>query len=317
MNKFFLSLLLSLLASLGLLASPCYAKFYAGEDKYRPITSYYEGRFIVHYIKENIYAIGEPQYYQHNYSYLIIGDDKALMIDAGANTDDDIMKVVKGLTNKPVSVFPTHLHFDHMGGINRFDDVWLLDTPDIRSFKQADGLYHIPETRTLGFINTSNFQFKLEPLKVRRLIAPDETIDLGGKLLKVILTPGHAPEETVIYDITDNILFAGDYICPTVLLNSNTVDYLASTNKVLELINKDTAILAAHPDKNINSVPVVKYSDMMDFKAFLVQLQDNRLKGELVTSKEYRIKSTTVYKVNDRISFATDIIWENGTKYEF
>jgi len=80
----------------------------------------------------NTYAIGEPRYYQANYSYLIVGDRRALLFDAGSGTRD-ITHVVAGLTRLPVTVMPSHLHYDHTGGIAPFDSVAMIDVPYTRA----------------------------------------------------------------------------------------------------------------------------------------------------------------------------------------
>ena len=89
---------------------------------------------MVYKIRDNILAISEPRYYQGNFSYLVVGERKALLIDAGATAKHDIAAVVNALTAKPVAVLPTHLHFDHLGGLARFDEVWLPDTSTLAGF---------------------------------------------------------------------------------------------------------------------------------------------------------------------------------------
>ena len=68
-------------------------------------------------------AIGEPRYYQQNYAYLIMGERRALLFDAGSGTRDNITHIVAGLTQLPVTVMPSHLHFDHTGGIKPFTSI--------------------------------------------------------------------------------------------------------------------------------------------------------------------------------------------------
>jgi hypothetical protein len=96
-----------------------------------------EGRMVDDYwavqnIDANTYALGEPRYYQANYSYLIVGGQRALLFDAGSGTRD-ITSVVTSLTHLPVTVMPSHLHFDHTGGIAPFTSVAMIDLPDTRA----------------------------------------------------------------------------------------------------------------------------------------------------------------------------------------
>jgi hypothetical protein len=83
-------------------------------------------------IDANTYALGEPRYYQANYTYLIVGGWRALLFDAGSGTRD-ITCVVTSLTHLPVTVMPSHLHFDHTGGIAPFTSVAMIDLPDTRA----------------------------------------------------------------------------------------------------------------------------------------------------------------------------------------
>src|SRR5699024_2023251 len=85
------------------------------------------------------FAIGEPRYYQQNYSYLILGESRAFLFDSGSGTRD-INPVIKSLTNLPVTVMVSHLHFDHLGGIGPFKHIAMIDLPQTRA-DMHDGIF--------------------------------------------------------------------------------------------------------------------------------------------------------------------------------
>ena len=68
--------------------------------------------YIPHLIGENIYHIYEPG---GVYTTLIIGNEKALLIDTGYGYGN-LREAVARLTDLPLIVANTHGHFDHVGG---------------------------------------------------------------------------------------------------------------------------------------------------------------------------------------------------------
>jgi glyoxylase-like metal-dependent hydrolase (beta-lactamase superfamily II) len=92
----------------------------------------FDDYFAVQDLGDRTFAIGEPRYYQQNYSYLIIGDTSALLFDSGSGTRN-ISPVVASLTTLPVTVMVSHLHFDHLGGITPFHNITMIDIPETRA----------------------------------------------------------------------------------------------------------------------------------------------------------------------------------------
>ena len=92
----------------------------------------FDDYFVVEAIDPTTFAIGEPRYYQGNYSYLILGAQRAILFDAGTGLRD-IEPVVRSLTRLPVTVIASHLHFDHVGALGRFEKTALVDEPSLRA----------------------------------------------------------------------------------------------------------------------------------------------------------------------------------------
>lgn len=271
-----------------------------------------EGSFVVHKLNDWLYAIGEPEYYQKNYSYLLLGSERVLMFDAGANQKEDITRVAATLTDKPLSVLPSHLHFDHLGGLHNFSSVYLVDIPFTRKFKRDDGLYHVPEPVYLG-----NFDhMTVKPFKVDRLVKPGESIDLGGLQVRLLNTPGHTRDEVVLFDETHNVLLSGDHLYPSWLLAGNLKDYIASLDATLKLINPQTTIYGAHADEDANRVPAMTYAEVGKIREQMLAIQAGRAKGETFSDPEL-IKQARLFKVEKDISILTDIEFTDGRAYGY
>ncbi len=158
--------------------------------------------FHVFPIDERTYALSEPKYWQENVSYLLIGTDRALLFDTGPGIYG-IRAAVRALTSLPVIVIPSHLHFDHVGDNEEFDDVRLLDTPALRS-----------QVRD-GYFVESAAQYQLQgsiKYRVHGWIKDGATIDLGGRAVRLLSTPGHTPDSVSLVDAERRRLFTGDLV---------------------------------------------------------------------------------------------------------
>ena len=272
-----------------------------------------DGWFAVKRLRGHIFAISEPLYCQNNFSYLVVGSERALMIDAGASQTHDLSKVVEALTTRPYAVLPTHLHYDHLGGIAYFREIWLADTPVLAEFQEANGRYLVPLSYTLG----GSEGFHLPPLTPSRLVKPGEVIDLGGVRLEVILAPGHMPDEIVLFDREDNILFTGDFLYPSGLYCDDLQAYAESADYLLGIVDAATLLLGAHPHKTApEEVPAASFADLRDLKTFFTARANKAAVPLQEPLNRERFQAATRYRVNDRITFLEDIIWADGTPYK-
>lgn len=156
--------------------------------------------FHVFAIDDHTYAISEPKYWQQNVSYLILGTRRALLFDTGPGLYS-IAAEVRRLTALPVIAIPSHLHFDHVGDLEEFADVRLLDQPELRA--QVRGGVFVEPPRQ--YMLRSSFKYR-----VKGWVRDGETIDLGSRTVQVISTPGHTPDSVSVVDRSDNRLFTGD-----------------------------------------------------------------------------------------------------------
>ncbi|MCI8401178.1 MAG: MBL fold metallo-hydrolase [Lachnospiraceae bacterium] len=131
--------------------------------------------------------------------YLIEGRDRAVLVDTGMD-GENLREVVDGLTKKPVSVFLTHGHIDHIGRTGDFETVYLKkeDRPLYREHMNAD--FNGSGSRALSFMS---------PDRIRDM--PDG-IDLGDRRLCVIPLPGHTPGSVLLADSRYRTVYTGDAI---------------------------------------------------------------------------------------------------------
>ncbi len=132
--------------------------------------------------------------------YLVKGEKKALLIDSGYGTGD-LEALLKSLYDGPIMLAHTHAHGDHTGGDDLFDEVWAAE----REFPLLEEL-NVPAG-------------KLRALK------EGDVIDLGGRKLCVMETPGHTAGSLSFFDAENKLLFSGDNVADvTVYLSMPTAD---------------------------------------------------------------------------------------------
>jgi hydroxyacylglutathione hydrolase len=254
-------------------------------------------------IDTNTYAIGEPRYYQANYTYLILGERRALLFDAGSGTRD-ITHVVASITRLPVTEMPSHLHYDHTGSITAFTSVAMIDLPetraDVTQGKMTAGRYEF-----LGMIDG------LAPrtFSVTNWLKPGASIDLGGRVLQVLHVPGHTHSSVALYDATAHQLFAGDFMYPTTLYaflpGASLEEYRATTQRLLSMLSTDTTLWTAHCCRvgERTAAPWLSMTDVRDLNTALTAIQAGESHGTGFFPRRF--------PVNHEMTLAAGFPWNN------
>ena len=208
--------------------------------------------FEVYRIRPGLFAIYEPHQQEEIISYLIVGQKQALLFDTGMGISN-IKKVVEGLTQLPVSVMNSHTHNDHVSDNWHFSRIYGMDTPFTREHAKGSvaaaqeeiGPDAICGELPAGFDAKS---YAVKPFHITDWIHGGEKIDLGGRVLEVISTPGHTPDSISLWDAHDRLLFTGDmyYPGPIFLFRPETdLDaYEASIKKMISM--RAQLLLTAH-----------------------------------------------------------------------
>lgn len=254
--------------------------------------------FVVIAIDERTWAIGEPLNPQRNFNYLIEGDDRAVLFDAGAG-HVDIRPVVEALTDRPVTFVPSHFHYDHVGNTVTFDRMAVVDLPHLR--EQADGdRLTLTWKQHLG----STEGVALPTFRVDEWLRPGSSLDLGGRELRVLYTPGHTDDSISLLDAQTSMLFAGDFIYPGDLYafmpNSNLGDYLQAAGRVLEEVPEGVRLAGAHAIE-APGMPLLELADVADLRDQLLLIREGKAEAE----GAYPVR----YHINARLALLAEPAW--------
>ncbi len=169
-------------------------------------------------IGPNVYEINE---FDNVSMFLVVGEKKALLIDTGIGIGD-IKTFAENLAKKPVEVFLTHNHRDHVGNAPSFPEVYISRTDygmgkmirpltsveSRKQYIQAIALKHTGRSYPWKEEDIRNFSEADEP--VVHLVDDGYQFDLGGRVITCHSCPGHTPGSMVAIDSMTKYVFCGD-----------------------------------------------------------------------------------------------------------
>jgi len=216
--------------------------------------------FEVYKAAPNTYAIYEPHQSEETISYLLVGTQSAVLFDTGMGISD-IKKVVTELTKLSIIVLNSHTHNDHVGGNWQFESVYSMDIDFSKTNAKGsseDAKAEIQPGEICGSLpeGFDSKAYVTKPWKIAGYIHDGQRLDLGGRMLEVIATPGHTPDAIALLDRGNGLLFTGDtyYPAPIWIYRPETdLDaYAASIQRLTDLAAKVKVVLGQH------NVPVAK-----------------------------------------------------------
>ena len=201
-----------------------------------------------------VFAIYEPHQAEETISYLVVGEKRALLFDTGMGISD-LKKVVLQLTKLPIVVLNSHTHDDHVGDNWEFSTIYGMDTDFTRQNARGsrlDAQAEITPDQICGALpkGFDSKAYATRPWKITAYTHDGDRIDLGGRSLEVIATPGHTPDAITLLDRENGLLFTGDtyYPAPIWLFRPETdLDaYAASIRRLAALAPQVKVVMGAH-----------------------------------------------------------------------
>jgi glyoxylase-like metal-dependent hydrolase (beta-lactamase superfamily II) len=190
-------------------------------------------------------------------SFLVEGERDVAVIDTGTGLYDYAALVASLSDRHPINL-QTHGHWDHVGSCHQFARV-LIHPEDVRFLREGDpnsvyrshfGENGIPLDRVPA-------GFDLETAKIPGCepsgeLHDGDTIDLGGRVLEVVHTPGHSPGSVSFLDRAGRYLIAGDVVRKgTILLMLDGSDprvYRQTLERIVGLLDAVDVIYSGHTD---------------------------------------------------------------------
>ena len=157
--------------------------------------------------------------YEAPFLFLLFGDERAVLLDTGATAEPEFLplrQVVDGLIDEWLAKHPrdpyqllvlhTHGHLDHVAADDQFADrpstvLVPADLEDVQAF--------------FGFEDNA------------------AQVDLGGRVLDVLFTPGHEPAAVTYFDPATGWLLTGDTVYPGRLYVRNWAQYVDSIDRIV------------------------------------------------------------------------------------
>jgi len=249
-----------------LLISSCISscqKKQADNQEYEPVKVVSDW-FDVEYLGGRVYSIAEPKSSQGNVSYLIVGNDRALMFDTGCGENEvkgnyKIKYLLDKITTLPVTLLQSHFHFDHNQNIHEFERIAFPDLPELRERVSAEGLFQFSQEDLFEGDYPSE-------IAVNEWLPLETSIDLGGQMIQLVHVPGHSDESVAIMIPSARMILLGDFLYNGALFlfhNDDLLVYQQTIDHLRSLLSEDYRLFGAH------GIPEIEFTQLLTLDDFL------------------------------------------------
>jgi glyoxylase-like metal-dependent hydrolase (beta-lactamase superfamily II) len=212
--------------------------------------------FAINEVDHGVICITEPHCHRliRANCFLIEGGDFDILFDSGMGVVK-LRPVIEALSAKPLIVFTSHTHIDHVGSHPEFGEAEILVHPleaDVLRRPGAKGLAFAPRLpaqmdalRKAG-IELTEFMTDAVPwagydtdaygrtaVEPTRLVEEGAVIETGRLHFEVLHLPGHSPGSIALWEPDAGLFFAGDVIYDGVIVDTAPGSDVAAYRKTM------------------------------------------------------------------------------------
>lgn len=189
---------------------------------------------------------------------LVVGDNRAAVIDSGFGVTDTLRAFIEEITDKPLICLVAHGHPDHVGAAPLFDAVYMncRDEPllpvalsyerrmgDVFGHPGYDADFY--EHCKKHIVDGSGFTYQN--------MDDGDVFDLGGTVLEVIAVPGHTQGSVVLLNRKENYIYISDAVGQRTALVTlpkekrvGLLAYRDGLRRLLSVMNDETELYYGH-----------------------------------------------------------------------
>jgi glyoxylase-like metal-dependent hydrolase (beta-lactamase superfamily II) len=208
---------------------------------------------------------------------------------------------VQTITSLPCIVLNTHHHWDHCGANALFDEIGIhhLEADPLAEEQNLGWMRRAMQAATARAVLPPGFDpntYRVLPTRATRTLDDGDTIDLGGRTLQALHTPGHSPGHVAYLDRDSGMLFTGDtaYAGPVIAcFEGSDPTALVESTKRLAALPGVTTVCPGHNEIITDENWLTRLAECVE--AAVAGKVAGRLRTELFRGREYEFGELSVW----------------------
>lgn len=195
--------------------------------------------------------------------YLVVGTEKAALVDCGFGVTDTLRSFVESLTDKPIMCIIAHGHPDHAGAAALFDKIYMNERDEpllpvsLSYERRMDDVFGHGEYDAELKAYCEKHIVMTEKLTYTK-IEDGDVFDLGGKQLEVVAMPGHTQGSVALFNKAENYALVSDCFSKRTALvkmpkekRVGITAYRDGLDRFMNLIDADTKLYWGHGEETV------------------------------------------------------------------